>query len=111
MHILKDLERLKRKKKDRILSAAISFARQIRCTEAMLLNKVCLEFTFPCTLNLFQVQEGEAVRSKSITVKIKTHRAIKESKLKIRSYMMKIPVNLTATDLGPGFCLKRWKLQ
>lgn len=53
----------------------------------------------------------EAVRGKSITVKIKTHGAIKESKLKIRSYIMKIPVNLTATDLGPGFCLKRWKLQ
>lgn len=37
---------------------------------------------------------SEAVRGKSVTVKIKTQGAIKDSKLKIRSNIMKIPLNL-----------------
>lgn len=96
MHILEYLERLKKKKTNRIFSAVISIERQKCCTEVTLLNEESLEFTFPCTQPVSSTGR-KVVRSKSITVKIKTHGAIKESKLKIRSNIMKIPVNLMAT--------------
>lgn len=72
----------------------------------MLLKKDCLvsEFTSLALLTCLKYRKGSNKRQKHN--KAKTHRAIKiKSDPKIGSNITKIPANLMATGLGPGFHL------